>query len=514
VAKIEKNRFEFFTFFAAQTQQPYTMKKTGILLCAFLLLCNQGFNTPAKNENYEQQKLRVKSLIQTSAIYADMCDYLSAYKYLIDALLLCEEYHINSLQPAIYNNLGNIYTHFNKYEIAKFYYLKTISLCEDTLSLDLVYNNLGYVEVCLGNTDSAFYFLEKSLQIYKQHKEADINIVLNSIGSLYQKTKQYDSAYHYFQISLKESRKRNDILEEATIFSNLGNLFFETGKFDSALFYIDLSNAIAAENSYLQTLADNYLILYEIEELKGNTKSALKNFKKHAALKDSVFSTTIFGDINQLQRLYEVSKTNRQIEQLYIEQQLKERTIYYQRIIQFIILGVLLFLCFLISYIYLQKRKLGRAYKILVEKHVEVMELKDNSPEKRTEKSKNITLTDDKQHELIERILLIMEDSSIIFDSEFSLAKLAVLLQYNHVSVSQIINSVFKKNFRLFLNEYRIKGAQKLFSAPEAEKYTIESVAHRVGFKSPNAFRHAFQNITGVSPGFYLKSMLEKRDGE
>ena len=104
-----------------------------------------------------------------------------------------------------------------------------------------------------------------------------------------------------------------------------------------------------------------------------------------------------------------------------------------------------------------------------------------------------------------------MEDTSIIFDYEFSLSKLAVLLQCNQVSVSQIINNVLKKNFRLFLNEYRIKEAQKLSSAPDAGKYTIESVANKVGFKSPNAFRHAFKAITGVSPGFYLKSIINNR---
>ncbi|MCL2436111.1 MAG: tetratricopeptide repeat protein [Lentimicrobiaceae bacterium] len=487
------------------------MKKSILLLCAFLLLCNQSFNAPVKNENHEQQKLRVCSLVRTAAVFSDMCDYLSAYKYLIDALLICEEHNISSLQPAIYNNLGNIYAQFNKYEIAKTYYLKTINLCEDTLSLDLLFNNLGYVEACLGNTDSAFYFLEKSLQIYKQHKKNDINIVLNSIGSLYQKTQQYDSAYHYFQMSLKESRKEKDTIEEVTILSNLGNLFFETGKIDSALFYINLSNALVKEINDLKTLSDNYLLLSKIEELKGNTKSALKNFKEHANLKDSIFSATIFGDINQLQRLYEISKTNRQIEQLYIDQQIKERTIHYQKNIQFIISSVLLSLCFLILYIYIQKRNLSRAYKILVEKHIKIIELENIATEKQIEEHKSLTLNDEKQNELIERILLIMEDTSIIFDPEFSLAKLAVLLQYNHVSVSQVINNIFKKNFRLFLNEYRIKGAQKLFTAPEAGKYTVESVAHQVGFKSPNAFRHAFKIITGVSPGFYLKSTLEKR---
>jgi len=493
------------------------MKRQLLFLFTFLLLLNSGdtqeiASSSFAGDKHEQQKIMVSSLIRAASMATDKCDYLSAYKYLIDALILCEDYNLIALQPVIYNNLGNIYAHFKKYKLAKSYYLQTIALCEDTLSLNLVFNNLGYVETCIGNIDSAFYFLGRSLQIYKYHNEEDINIVLNSMGSFYQRTKQYDSAYYYFKASLIESRKKHDVQEEATILSNIGTLFFETGKTDSALFYIDLSNAVAVDNKDLKILADNYFVLSKIEELKGNTKSAFKNFKKYANLKDSVFSTAIFGDINQLQRLYEVSKTNRKIEQLYIEQQINEHIIYYQKVIQLIILGVLLFLLFFILYIYVQKIKLGKAYKILVEKNIEIIEIKDIAIGKQIEKQKNLILTDDRQNELIERILLIMKDPSVIFDSEFSLAKLAVMLQYNHVSVSQVINNIFKKNFRLFLNEYRIKEAQKLFAAPEAGKYTVESVAHQVGFKSPNAFRHAFQNITGISPGFYLKSILEKRD--
>jgi len=491
------------------------MKKQIFLIFAILLLLYSGYTQNStshslKNDKYEQQKLMIYSLIRTAAIHTDMCDYLSAYKYLIDALLLCEKYHIDSVQSPIYNNLGNIYTHFNKYDIATSYYLKALDLCEDPRSLNLLFNNLGYIEAICGNIENAFYYLEKSLRICQSHKEEDLNYVLNSIGSLYQKIEQYDSAYYYYQYSLKESRNRDDIQEEVICLSNLGALFIEINKTDSALFYIDLSNIIATENRYLNILADNYLILSQIDELKGNTKSAFRNFKKHANLKDSVFSTAIFGDINQLQRVYETSKTNKQIEQLIVDQQIKENTIYYQRIIWFITLGVLFFMGFLLLLIYVQKRELSRAYKILFKKNIEIIEMNDSSLEKKSEKYKNFVLNDERQSELIEKILLIMEDTSIIFDSEFSLARLAVLLQCNHVSVSQIINNVLKKNFRLFLNEYRIKEAQKMFSAPDAGKYTIESVAHQVGFKSPNAFRHAFKAITGVSPGFYLKSITTK----
>jgi AraC-like DNA-binding protein len=44
---------------------------------------------------------------------------------------------------------------------------------------------------------------------------------------------------------------------------------------------------------------------------------------------------------------------------------------------------------------------------------------------------------------------------------------------------------------------------------PDATKFTIESLAFQVGFKSQSAFRDAFKDITGVNPNFYLKSMQE-----
>ena len=479
------------------------------LICYGLIV-----NTPEKNAGVKQQERIIHAFIRIAHIYSNMGDYLNAYKYLIDALLLCEKYNIEYEQAMIYNNLGNIYVHFCKYDVAKTYYHKALSLCKDTTALDLVFNNLGYIEFFNGKTDSAFYFLDKSLQICEHYNRRNLTIALDSKGSLYQKIKQYDSAFYYYNLSLHEARKNTVIehkLAETTTLSNLGNLFFELGKTDSALFYIGLSNTIAQENNYLKNLADNYLTLSKIEESRGRTKSALENFKKYAQLNDSVFSAEIFGDINQLQRYYEVSKTNKQIEQLVFEQQMKERTIYFQRIIWSITSFILILVTIGLVYIYFQKKNLSRAYEVLVKKNIEIIELQDNSLEKRAEKYKNIVLNDNKQNEFVEKILLIMEDRATICDTEFSLAKLAVLLQCNHVYVSQVINTVFKKNFRLFLNEYRIKEAQRLFSASDAGKYKIEAVANEVGFKSPNAFRRAFTEITGVSPSFYLNSMLKAK---
>jgi len=470
-----------------------------------LVYFNALINTALKNTDSEQQKRFIGTLSNAAAIYYYMCDYRSAYELLIKALHICEKVNYEPLASVIYSNIGNIYFRFEKFDIAKLYYTKALILCKDSANMVAILNNLGASEVESNNLDSAFYWLNKSLKISKQHDKVNLYSTLNSIASLYEKREIFDSAFYYYRLSLIEAKKKFNIEKETQNLSNLGNLFFKLNKIDSALFYINLSNNIAEKSNFLGILADNYLTVSKIEESKGDIKNAFKHYKTYVLLRDSVLNTDKFNEISQLQRLYEVSKTNQQIEQLVIEQQIKERTILYQKIIWIITLMILCSVSTLLLFVFFQKKRLNTAYKALFEKNIEIIKLQENS----SEKYKKSTLTDDRQHELLNRILILMEDTSIICDKEFSLDKLAELTQTNHAYVSQVINTALKKNFRSFLNSYRIREAQRLLSSFDITKYTIESIALQVGYKSPTTFRDAFKEITGVSPNFYLKSIYE-----
>ena len=105
----------------------------------------------------------------------------------------------------------------------------------------------------------------------------------------------------------------------------------------------------------------------------------------------------------------------------------------------------------------------------------------------------------------------IMEDVSVICNPEFTIDNLAIMVNSKHYYVSQLINSIQNKNFRSFLNTYRIREAQRIFSETDISQFTVEYVSTQVGFKSRTAFREAFKEITGVSPSFYIKS-LQKGD--
>jgi len=469
---------------------------------------NLIINTPEKSRDLEQQTIVIDALNRTAIIYAYLCDYRNAYKYFIDALLLCEKYNVTSPLLKIYNNIGNIFASFEKYDIAKSYFNKALNSSEDTASFDRAFSNLGLIELKNGNIDSAFYFLNKSLQLSKQYNPKELSGKLASIALIYRKTKQYDSAYYYYQLSLEDARKNNQLKTEAHTLSGLSQLFFELNKPDSVLVYVNLSNTIATEKKFLTTIAGNYLILSKIEESKGNVKKAFEHFKKHANLRDSVLNTSIFGDINQLQHLYEISKTNQQIEQLIIEQQIKERT---QKMIQIFILAAFLSACIVSLVFIFQNKKLKNAYKVLFEKNIEIVKFLENSSKNEQKKNK-ISDVSNGQGELLDKILTVMNDTAVICNPAFSINNLAALVQYNHRYVSEVINNGLNKNFRSLLNSYRIQEAQRLFSEPETANYTIEYIALQVGFKSRSAFRDAFKEITGVTPAYYLKRIEGLRE--
>ena len=295
----------------------FFLKKNSIdtaLICFNLILYS-----PANNNDIEQQSRIADALNRLGVIHTILCDYRSAYKYLIDALLLGEKHNISSMQSKVYNNLGNIYAHFHKFDVAKLYYNKALILSQDSVLFASILNNLSVVELKNGRIDSAFYYLNESMLINTKLNHEHLGNNLINLALLFQETKQYDSTFYYYFVSLDLARKNEQIELEAEILYSLSNLFLKINKPDSAVYYVGLSNIIATENNFLNILAENYLTLSKIEESKGSIRSALKYYKRYAELNDSIFNTNIFSDINQLQRLYEVAKTNQQIEQFVIE---------------------------------------------------------------------------------------------------------------------------------------------------------------------------------------------------
>lgn len=438
----------------------------------------------------------VIALKRIGTIHMNIGNYYTAYKNLLDALSACEKYGLESELPPLYNNIGNIYYHFKKYDVAGNYYRKALELSPDSVSAGY-YNNLGLALAECGRNDSALHCFNKSLEICRRYNNDRLFALYNSMASLYKKSRKYNEALRYYRLSWQESRKNRRVEHEAQNLSDLGKLFLCMGNVDSARYYIDRSDQLASHNRFLKVMAENSLVLSDIEARMGDTERAFGYYKKYAGLRDSLFNNNIFGDISRLQRSYETEKTDRKIEHLEEERQRKERAVW-------ITVCVLVIVCLISGYIYLQNKKLNKAYKALVEKNLEIKNFREQDKIKDT--SQAAAGSDD----LFDKILAVMEDTALICSPEFSVGKLAVAVGSNATYVSRAIKNATDKSFRSFLNGYRVREAQRIFSDSDSVRYTVESVALRVGFKSRNTFHDVFKEITGVAPGFYMKSLHER----
>ena len=467
-------------------------------------------------------KIRANVHNRKGYIYTIMSDYRNAYKSYLEALLICEKYNIESEMPKIYNNIGNIFYHFGNYETAKNYYQKSISMTDSSKIYNPAYGNHAFIESMTENIDSISYFIEKLLDIAQKTGYQEVSVeAYNRIAAMYQTKKQYDSAYHYFRVALEVARKECGLEYELNVLSRLAKFFFEANKPDSALLYINLSDSIALKSNNLMVLADNYLVQSEYEESKGNIGKSFELYKKYVNLNNSLFNADIFSDINQQQRLYEVEKTNRQIEDLIIEKQIKERTLYLHKIIHRILFVVFALGSGVSLFIALQHKNLSKAHKVLVDKNVEIIKIQDTTtpketeqPKKRKKEQKEPPSENIKNMELLKIIMEFMESSDEIYKRDFDMDRLAKLTNSSYHAVSNLINSTLKKNFNSFLNYYRIREAQKLLTESNIKKYTIETISKNVGYKSRTTFYTAFKEITGVSPKFYMESTANQPSQE
>lgn len=129
------------------------------------------------------------------------------------------------------------------------------------------------------------------------------------------------------------------------------------------------------------------------------------------------------------------------------------------------------------------------------------------------EKYQSSNLADEQKRTILDAINQVMESTDVYCKEDFSLEKLAVLVNSNSKYVSQVINETYHRNFNIYINEYRIQEARiRLADVEKYGNYTIKAIAESVGYKSTTTFTNAFKSITGITPSIFQK--MAKEDTE
>jgi putative ABC transport system permease protein len=96
-------------------------------------------------------------------------------------------------------------------------------------------------------------------------------------------------------------------------------------------------------------------------------------------------------------------------------------------------------------------------------------------------------------------------------DTELSLSSLAERLDLHPHELSRIINTVLKKNFNDFINEYRVQEVIQKMQERAYSHLTLLGIAFTAGFNSKSTFNRVFREMTGKSPAEYMSNLKKER---
>lgn len=468
-------------------------------------------------------------------------NYSKAYTNFLKALKICEESGYDSLSPTIYSNISSIFGIYGDKERAGEYFKKAY---DQSLKNE---NWPNVLEILLNLTSLYFPMdslenIEGRMREFKRMKDIPHDDLYNYTllicnGMLNVLDGDYEQAIDNFKESIAYTNDSSWMSARYLYgsYSKIAKAYTLTNRYDSAISYIKKGKQIAYKHNIPDMKVIAYNTLADYYEKAGEKENALAYKSRYLHLSDSIFNAKGFGQIKDMQSLYEIEKIEIRLHQLTAQQKLKDR-------ILAITLAALTMIALLLSWVYRQNRRLAEKNKKLFSKNMEIMDSEEAEKQMRKEYENKVkayeellqedhqemptSLTDDepkyrssvlseedKTH-LLGIVRRIMDDPQVFCSADFTIEKLALLAESKHKYISQVINEKLNKNFNTFLNEYRISEARKrLMDFENYGNLTIEAIAESIGFKSRGNFNQTFKKITGLTPTEYQKMAKSSLDG-
>ncbi len=124
-----------------------------------------------------------------------------------------------------------------------------------------------------------------------------------------------------------------------------------------------------------------------------------------------------------------------------------------------------------------------------------------NSPSEKPDAQKQSQALDGERLEgLMDKIEDYMAVSESFTNPNLTVVDVAEGIKVHPRLISKTINSQSKQNFNSYVNQLRIKKAERLLKERKEANWSMEGIGSESGFKSKSAFYTAFKKETGTTP--------------
>lgn len=453
--------------------------------------------------------------------------YSEALEYYTLGLDQAKKENNNHIYNACMGNIGNIYGIMEDYNRSLYYFKKGYLASEKEHDVEMMGKftiNIVAAYCLMNDAENAKVFFRKQMQLPVKNVKMRRYFYLYNQGLIAEVEKKYSEATYYMKQALEY------VLDTGlsapyliTQYTQMGEIALEQDRPHEAIRQFQRARKILSRTNQKENV-NVYRELSQTYQKIGMEDSARFFKSMYLNISDSIFNRNQFNIANNKLFDYENRTNDETIHSLISRNHLQ-------------LAVILLFLFFittlLLLYSMLRRKthRLQEAWKLLVDKNEELMKSdrkskrlleqyirsmndKESPTGKKTEETDRNAIGLDQEHidRLLNKINSIMEDIQIISSSDFNLNKLAEMAESNTRYVSWIINDTYGKNFKTFLNEYRIREACKRLA--DTEHYgnmTLQAIYEDLGYNSAASFIQAFKNVNGMTPSTYQRLARQKR---
>jgi serine phosphatase RsbU (regulator of sigma subunit)/uncharacterized protein YuzE len=337
-----------------------------ITLQKITTIYNQLAKTNANSALVCAKLLKEKSLEQKNKLligqanlilgkaYNNSSDFINASLYLGEAKKIAEELNNKKLLFFVYNTIGTMYGFTDLHDKALENFNKAYDLGK-TLDMGIqnanVLNNIGSVIYQTSNLETAKVkkakgYILNAIEILKSNnEEEDIASKYTNVAIMYCDIHDYDSALYYLNLS-KQIIDQKKLPDDLIIYYSVnGRICADKKEIDSAIKYYNLSLIEAKKLNNLEWQYENYLSLSDAYEIKGDFKNAHVFFGKYYYLKDSVVNQENVAIAADLQNKFEREKKEILIEKLKANEA-RNKIVNYALIVGSVLIFLLLLMIF------------------------------------------------------------------------------------------------------------------------------------------------------------------------
>lgn len=340
--------------------------------------------------------------------YHEMGVYDEAYYYLTRAYRLLQKGKISQLDSIYMNialhNIGRVFKELGQYQTAEQHLKlsrKVSRQLNDVEAEPYYFDEMGDIKLRLNQYDSALYYLmnarNESISILKEKPTSTVAEVLPKIMAkialAYLRQKKFDSALVYYDSArLYHERTANQYgIADATL--GRGMVFVEQGKFNDAEPLILTALQTAQKLNARLLVVKCYEQLSRLYELKKDFEKAIRFYRNHQQLRDSLFSISMQQKLFRDQVRFETEEKDDIITALMKLEEMRKSEIKKQEFIRNILVVVMALTVILLLTVYRSGQRRRRINMLLLQHQEET--------EKRSQELEQLNQVKDKFFSII-----------------------------------------------------------------------------------------------------------------